>query len=48
MLRQNNNMNLWKNEQLEYFKKYLSMYTENSKEYNMILRGIKQLEKSLL
>lgn len=40
-------INIWKEEQLEYFRKYLSTFNINSKEYNLIVKGIRDLEKSL-
>ena len=40
-------MNKWKREQLECFKKYLSSFHIDSKEYNIIMKGIQDLEKSL-
>jgi hypothetical protein len=38
-------MKKWKKEQLNYFKEYLSTFDEGSREYNLILKGIKKLEK---
>ncbi len=40
-------MNKWKREQLECFKKYLSSFHIDSKEYSIIMKGIQDLEKSL-
>lgn len=40
-------INKWKLEQLECFKKYLSAFHINSKEYGIIMKGIQDLEKSL-
>ena len=39
--------NKWKREQLEYFKRYLAAFHKDSKEYNVILKGIHDLEKTL-
>ena len=46
MAADSNDMNKWKREQLEYFKKYLDFFHIDSKEYNIIMKGIKDLEKS--
>jgi hypothetical protein len=43
----NQEKNIWKEEQLEYFKKYLNTFNINSKEYHLIVKGIRDLEKSL-
>jgi hypothetical protein len=43
----NLDMNKWKREQLEYFKRYLNSFHIDSKEYNIIMKGIQDLEKSL-
>ncbi|MBN2160524.1 MAG: hypothetical protein JW807_14105 [Spirochaetes bacterium] len=40
-------MNRWKREQLEYFKRYLGSFHIDSKEYQIIMKGIQELEKSL-
>ncbi len=39
------NMNIWKQEQISYFRRYLNEFPADSKEYAMILHGIKELEK---
>ena len=39
--------NKWKNEQIEYFKQYLATFAADSREYQIILKGIRDLEKSL-
>jgi hypothetical protein len=43
----NLDMNKWKREQLDYFKRYLNSFHIDSKEYNIIMKGIQDLEKSL-
>ena len=43
----NQEMNKWKQEQLDYFKKYLNTFSIDSKEYNLIVKGIQDLEKSM-
>jgi len=40
-------MNRWKREQLECFKKYLNTFHIDSREYHIIMKGIQDLEKSL-
>ena len=47
MFTNNHDSNKWKREQLEYFKRYLDSFHINSREYNLILKGIQDLEKSL-
>jgi hypothetical protein len=39
--------NKWKREQLEYFRRYLEAFHKDSREYNIILKGIRDLEKTL-
>ncbi len=34
----------WKNEQINYFKNYLKVFEKNSKEYQIVQKGIKELE----
>jgi hypothetical protein len=46
LVKGNHDMNKWKREQLEYFKQYLSTFDIDSKEYRLILKGIRELEKS--
>lgn len=43
----NEDMKQWKMEQLEYFKRYIKSFRNNTKEYSLIKEGIKELEKSL-
>ena len=43
----NLDMNKWKREQLDYFKRYLNSFHIDSKEYSIIMKGIQDLEKSL-
>jgi hypothetical protein len=47
MVKNGHDANKWKREQLDYFKRYLDTFHIDSKEYNMILKGIRDLEKSL-
>ncbi len=47
MVAKNADMNKWKHEQLEYFKKYLDTFHIDTREYNIIMKGIQDLEKSL-
>jgi len=37
----------WKEEQMNYFKKYIRNFKDNSKEYNLIMEGIEELEKHI-
>lgn len=39
-------MSHWKSEQVEYFKRYLDNFDENSKQYTVLKRGIAELEKA--
>lgn len=36
----------WKNDQIQYFKEYLATFSKDSKEYKLILDGIRRLEKT--
>ncbi|MBP7738226.1 MAG: hypothetical protein KA369_19780 [Spirochaetes bacterium] len=47
MITNGHDTNKWKREQLDYFKRYLSTFHIDSKEYKIILKGIEDLEKSL-
>ncbi len=47
MIRTVNEMRNWKIEQLNYFKGYLDNFRKGSREYNLLLSGIKELEKNL-
>ncbi len=47
MITDNLDTNKWKREQLEYYKRYLNSFHINSREYNLIMKGIQDLEKSL-
>ncbi|HOD15330.1 MAG TPA: hypothetical protein PK307_16415 [Spirochaetota bacterium] len=44
---QKHDINKWKHEQIEYFKRYLDSFSADSREYNIILQGIRDLEQSL-
>ena len=39
-------VNSWKSDQIKYFKEYLDTFSKGSKEYQLILDGIKRLEKN--
>jgi hypothetical protein len=41
------NMAKWKLEQINYFKKYLSYFEENTKEFILLKRRIEELENTL-
>lgn len=40
------NIDSWKNDQINYFKSYLKNFEKGSKEYNILMNGISELEKS--
>ncbi len=40
------NMHNWKDEQLQYFRKYLGMFDASSREHTLLREGIDELEKS--
>lgn len=44
---QKHEINKWKHEQIEYFKRYLDTFSIDSREYTIILQGIRDLEQSL-
>ena len=37
----------WKREQIECYRQYLATFRVHSREYDIILKGIRDLEKSL-
>lgn len=45
MINNGKHMNKWQQEQLEYFKRYLSTFDRDSREYDLILKGIRELER---
>ena len=47
MLHRDINMGKWKEEQVKYFRKYLTAFNRDSREYNIIKRGIEELERSM-
>jgi hypothetical protein len=46
MLHNREDMKNWKMDQLHYFRKYLSVFKKGSREYDLILSGINQLERT--
>jgi len=46
MIGTNHNIHSWKSDQIKYFKEYLGTFSKGSKEYKLILDGIKRLEKT--
>lgn len=40
-------MRTWKIEQIRYFRKYLTAFDRDSKEYSIILNGISEIEKTV-
>ncbi len=47
MVIHNHDTTKWKREQLDYYRKYLDSFRIDSREYNLILKGIQDLERSL-
>jgi hypothetical protein len=47
MVHSSEDMKKWKREQINYFKKYLTTFREGTKEYNIIRRGISELENGM-
>ncbi len=47
MIQSINEMRNWKVEQLNYFRGYLDNFRKGSREYNLLVAGIKELEKNL-
>lgn len=42
----NGDVKNWKQEQINYFKEYLKAFSENTREYHLIKKGIEDLERS--
>ena len=40
-------MKKWKKEQLKYFEKYMKSFPKDSKEHNLLKKGIKDLENTI-
>ena len=47
MIHGNSDMRDWKQEQLNYFKGYLNSFRKGTKEYHLLVSGIRELEKNL-
>ena len=47
MITTEKNMSDWKREQLDYFRKYITRFSEDSREYKLLKKGIEELERSL-
>jgi hypothetical protein len=47
MIQSDSDLRNWKQEQLNYFKGYLTSFKKDSREYKLLAAGIKELEKSL-
>jgi hypothetical protein len=47
MIHNKKELNRWKIDQLNYFKKYLVTFQVDTREYDLIKTGIEQLERSL-
>jgi len=39
-------MQNWKSEQISYFKRYLDSFDKGSEQYNVLRKGISELEKT--
>jgi hypothetical protein len=37
----------WKKAQIEYFRGYLNNFQKDSREYNLLIDGIRELEKNI-
>ncbi len=46
MINSDGDLRNWKEEQINYFKGYLNNFRKDTKEYKLLLAGIKELEKS--
>jgi hypothetical protein len=44
MIHSDKDLRNWKQEQLKYFRGYLNNFRKDSKEYNLLLSGIQELE----
>ena len=44
MLHNKGELNKWKNDQVQYFKEYLKNFDKDSKQYNLIMEGLRELE----
>ncbi|MCU0844597.1 MAG: hypothetical protein MUC76_06690 [Spirochaetes bacterium] len=47
MIQSDGDLRNWKQEQLNYFKGYLDNFRKDSREYKLLLEGIRELENSL-
>ena len=47
MIQSDGDLRNWKQEQLNYFKGYLANFKKDSREYKLLVEGIRELEKSL-
>ncbi len=47
MIPRETDMRNWKQEQLKYFRGYLDSFKKGSKEYKLLMAGIRELEKNL-
>ena len=47
MIYNDEHMNNWKEEHLSYFANYISKLKKNSKKYNLIKEGLRELEKHI-
>ncbi len=47
MIQSDGDLRDWKQEQLNYFKGYLDNFRKDTREYKLLLEGIRELENSL-
>ncbi len=47
MIQTEGDLRNWKQEQLNYFKGYLGSFKKDSREYKLLVEGIRELERSL-
>jgi hypothetical protein len=47
MIQSEGDLRNWKQEQLKYFKGYLGNFKKDSREYKLLVEGIRELENSL-
>lgn len=47
MIQSEGDLRNWKQEQLKYFKGYLGNFKKDSREYKLLVEGIRELEQSL-
>ncbi|MDA3900809.1 MAG: hypothetical protein PF637_09860 [Spirochaetes bacterium] len=46
MIHSKHDMHSWKKEQISYFQRYLDSFEKGTEQYNVLRKGISELEKS--